>query len=89
MVWDPRREGRARWGGVRLARAARSPDGRWLLADRVSQTGRGLELWDLATGALVERLSSRRRVQARRSRQIAAMSLATMLGRMLCNEDRI
>lgn len=66
VVWDLRSgAGRSLGAAYGWPRAARSPDGRWLLADRVSQTGRGLELWDLATGALVERLSSRRRaVQA-------------------------
>ncbi|MFT3765144.1 MAG: hypothetical protein QM820_06460 [Minicystis sp.] len=41
--------------------ADRSADGRWLVADRVTPEGRGLELWNLRAGTFVERLDARRR----------------------------
>jgi len=65
-VWDCV-SARARSLGAALGcpRGACSPDGRWLLVDRVGPHGRGLELWDLPALRLVERLDIRRRaVQA-------------------------
>lgn len=45
--------------------AARSPDGRWVVLERVSRAGRGLELWDAAAGTMLERIETRgRAVQA-------------------------
>ena len=38
-----------------------SHDGRWLIVDRVSSAGRGLELWDLDRDTLVERIATQRR----------------------------
>ncbi len=66
FVWDCL-GGRAHSLGQALGwpRGACSPDGRWLLVDRVTRHGRGLELWDLPALRLVERLDTRRRaVQA-------------------------
>ncbi|WP_434427790.1 WD40 repeat domain-containing protein [Nannocystis pusilla] len=66
VVWDlARGVGRPLGPAHDWPRAARSPDGRWLVADRVTREGRGLDLWDLATNTLVERLPTQRRaVQA-------------------------
>jgi len=61
VVWDLKRgTGRSLGTAYRWPRATRSPDGRWLVADRVTRAGRGLELWDLASETLVERLGIRR-----------------------------
>lgn len=62
FVWDLA-EGRGRsFGPARgWPCAARSPDGRWLVLDRVARAGRGLELWDVPAGVLVARLENRRR----------------------------
>ncbi|MFZ6184689.1 WD40 repeat domain-containing protein [Nannocystis pusilla] len=66
VVWDlARGVGRPLGPAHDWPRAAGSPDGRWLVADRVTRAGRGLELWDLATDTRVERMPTRRRaVQA-------------------------
>ena len=40
--------------------AARSSDGRYVVADRVDSGGRGLYLWDSERGEIVERLETRR-----------------------------
>lgn len=66
MVWDlARGEGRSLGVAYGWPRAARSPDGRWLVVERVTGAGRGLELWDLSAHVLVERIATRgRAVQA-------------------------
>lgn len=61
VIWDLKREEERSLGpSYDWPRGARSADGRWLVVDRVAQGGRGLELWDLSTGTLVERLPTRR-----------------------------
>lgn len=62
VVWDLQRGTPHSLGTAHdWPRATRSPDGRWLVADRVTRAGRGLELWDLTRETLVERLDIRRR----------------------------
>ncbi|XXT23143.1 hypothetical protein WME94_16540 [Sorangium sp. So ce429] len=66
VVWDlARGEGRSLGAAHGWPRAARSADGRWLVVERATRAGRGLELWDLSTHTLVERIATRgRAVQA-------------------------